>query len=149
MVATKRRNRHLMIIIPSAFVMILAFQNCAMDMAPTTPGAASLSCNPDTTTLAAFETVFNSTLNSTGTFASGTMKCAGCHGDASNPNGEGGYIIYQGNTATDPSLVERNFCASFDKGATLVNHPMSGSHAGGLYPQSDIQDLVTFVNTYF
>jgi hypothetical protein len=66
-----------------------------------------------------------------------------------NGNGEGGYIIYQGNTTSDPTLVKRNYCASFDKGQNLVDRPLDAGHGGGQYPQSDIQDLVTFVRTHF
>lgn len=149
MVATKRRNRHLMILLPLMAFMVVAYQNCAVDMAPTTPGAASLSCEPSATKLAEFETIFNNTLNPTGTFPSGQMRCAGCHGDATAPNGAGGYIIYQGMTASNPALVKRNYCASMDLGQTLADHPQSASHGGGAYPQSDIQDLVTFVRANF
>ncbi|MEK7357933.1 MAG: hypothetical protein AAB250_15895 [Bdellovibrionota bacterium] len=157
MVATKVNNRkrylHLAIILPASLVLMLAYQNCAVDMSANTPGAASLSCNPDTATLAEFETIFNNTLNSSsGTYASGKQKCAACHGDGGpgvNGNGEGGYIIYQGDTATDTTLVSRNFCASLDKGQTLVDRPMDAGHGGTQYPQSDIQDLVTFVRAHF
>jgi hypothetical protein len=45
--------------------------------------------------------------------------------------------------------VKRNFCAALDIGQTVVNHPLSPSHAGGQYPQSDIQDLVTFALSNF
>lgn len=151
-VAIKRRTRHLMVIIPSSLVMMLAYQNCAVDLSPNTPGASSLSCNPDTATLADFETVFNSTLNVTGNFGSGLQRCANCHGDGGpgvNGNGEGGYIIYQGDTTSDPSLLTRNYCASLDKGQTLVDRPMQLGHGGGQYSQTDIQDLVTFVRSHF
>ncbi len=135
--------------LPVFLFLVFGYQNCAVDMAATTPGAASVQCDPDATTLASFETIFNNTLNASGTFTSGTSKCSSCHGSTLNPNGEGGYVIFQGDTTTDTTLVKRNFCASFDVGQTLVDHPMSTSHAGGQYPQSDIQDLVTFARANF
>lgn len=148
-VATKRRNRHLLIMLPALAFMLLGYQNCAMDMAPSTPGAASVACLPTVQQLSDFETIFNNSLNPTGTFPSGNMRCAGCHGDAVSPNGEGGYVIYQGITSSNPALVSRNYCASLNIGQTLVDHPMSASHGGGAYPQSDFQDLVTFARANF
>jgi len=148
-VAIKRRTKHLLVILPLGAFMLIAYQNCAVDMAPTTPGAASVSCNPTAQQLADFEAIFNNDLNATGNFTSGAAKCASCHGTTLNPNGEGGYTIYQGDTTTDTTLVKKNFCIAEGFGATLVDHPMSGSHGGGMYPQSDISDLVTFVRANF
>ena len=129
--------------------MLLGYQNCTVDLASTTPGAASSSCNPDPTTLAEFQVVENTVLLPTGTISGGNNGCAYCHGTAASNSGKNVFLIQGTLGAQTTALSTKNFCAMDLKGATRLAHPQDASHSGGTYRQVDIPDYYTLINKYF
>lgn len=128
--------------------MILGYQNCAVDLSASTPGAASTSCNPDSTTLTEFQVVESTILQETGTI-SGTSKvgCASCHAASASNAGKAVYLILGTAGSNDTATSIKNFCTMDLKGATRMSHPQDSSHSGGQYSNSDIPAYYNFINT--
>lgn len=145
-----KHHRRPLFLLPVFGALVLSFQNCTVDMLQSTPGATSVSCVPDPAAVANFEDVLNDILMPTGVI-SGTTKvgCASCHGSLASDPANAVYMIFEGDTATNPELVQTNFCAAARLGDTLVTRPMNPGHGGGQYLETEIQSLVDFVNNNF
>lgn len=132
------------------FMLVISYQNCAVELSPNTPGAASLSCSPSPTALTEFQLVENTILQPTGPIGStGKESCGACHGESSVRFGRSVYLIY--GTAGSNNTVNsiKNYCSAQRKGAGRMLHCLEVSHSGGQYLQSEIPDFVTVVNKYF
>lgn len=141
-----RRNRRLLLILPMFLLMTFGYQNCAVDLSTSTPGAATSTCAPTTEQLTAFEPVLNNILQKTGLLgATQKVACGQCHNDNSGNPANAVFMVFQGNTTTDPSLVTRNFCTVERMGRVVINRPMQDNHTGGQYSEAEIQALYNFV----
>lgn len=162
MAATDKEKRHPFFRrrAPSALALIafailtLGYQNCAVDLASTTPGASVSACQPSAQALTDFEPVLNQILQAKGNI-SGTSKsaCGNCHGttgtDAFASVARGVFIIEDGDTTANPALVKTNLCTIEGRASMLENKVINGPHTGGTYTSSEVQILVDFLNTYY
>jgi hypothetical protein len=120
-------------------IIFLSFQNCAVDLNSSTPGAASVSCSPSAQTLQTFLPIMTGTLQNTGNV--GTKQgCANCH---ISGTGAGSFKILTGTTA---DVVLANFCSSQSRKARLGVHPTESSHQQ-VYSASDIANLINWIST--
>ncbi len=120
-------------------IILLSFQNCAVDLNSSTPGAASVSCAPSAQTLQTFLPIMTGTLQNTGNV--GTKQgCANCH---VNGTGAGSFKILTGTTS---DVVLANFCSAQSRKARLAVHPTESSHQQ-VYAASDIANLINWVST--
>jgi len=142
-----RRNHRLLLILPVFLLMMFGYQNCAVDLSSTTPGASTSTCAPTTEQLTAFEPVLNNILQKTGLLgATSKIACGQCHNDNSGNSANAVFMVFSGNTTTDPSLLTRNFCTIERVGPDVVTHPMQATgHGGGQYLEAEIQALYDFV----
>jgi hypothetical protein len=123
-----------------AFLIIfLGFQNCAVDLNSSTPGAAAISCSPSPQVLQTFLPIMTGTLQNTGLVGS-KQGCANCHVSGS---GAGSFKIL---TGTTPDIQLTNFCSSQSRKARLAVHPTESSHQQ-VYSASDIANLINWVST--
>lgn len=131
-------------------MMILGYQNCMVDVASTTPGAASTSCSPDAASLTEFQIVENTILLPTGSIA-GTMKdaCGSCHGTTASSSGKSVFLVLGTAGASNSVTSAKNFCTMELKGRARLAHPGDGSHSGGLYSTTDIPSYYSIINKYF
>jgi hypothetical protein len=131
-------------------LMVLSYQNCMVDIASTTPGAASTSCSPDAATLTEFQVVESTILQPTGLIA-GTAKdaCGSCHAPTAASSGKAVFLILGTAGVTDNATSVKNFCTMSLKGSSRLSHPEDGSHSGGLYLTTDIPTYYTLINKYF
>lgn len=150
MVATKlellkKRWKPFTTLAASFVVMVLSFQNCAVEMSPNTPGAASQSCAPSAAVLTEFEPVLNDILQKTGNLTSAPKQgCGNCHGITSGHPGSAVFTIFEGNTTTSPNLILSNYCQVQAAGVDKIMRVLGTSHSGGQYAESEIQSLVDF-----
>jgi hypothetical protein len=129
--------------------MVLGYQNCMMDMASTTPGAASISCSPSTTALTEFQVVESTILQPTGTISGGKMGCGSCHAPGATSSGKSVFTILGTAGANDTPTSIKNFCAMDLKGAARLSHSQDSGHSGGVYTSGDIPAYYTLISKYF
>ena len=145
-VAATRKWLRITVGLSSTAVLLLLFQNCAVDMSSNTPGAKaiSLSCSAsaqETTDFTAALTI----LQSTAKLASGQTACGSCHLSTSSNSGKNSFTVWSG---TNADAVSLNLCNVRTKGSIVGTRPQQASHGGGQYPASDITALTTYLNTY-
>lgn len=146
-----RRQRGVLAVAALWALLMVGFQNCAVDLSSTTPGASTLGslsdCTLSTGQSASFEEVLNSILQDSD-FIEGTSKrrCAYCHGDTKS--GAGNFIVYTGNTTSSPQLIKKNACYVIAQGRRVTTRPQQSTHGGSQYSAADIQKLVNWVNQY-
>ncbi len=130
--------------------MVFGYQNCMVDIASTTPGAASTSCSPGTSALTEFQIVENTILQPTGSI-SGTTKdaCGSCHGLNAVSSGKAVFLILGTAGANDTPTSIRNYCTMQLKGRARLSHPQDSSHSGGQYTTGDIPSYYTLINNHF
>lgn len=136
-------------------LMIAGYQNCSVDLANTTPGASvRSSCSPPQQALEDFEPVLNDLLQAQGAIgASASLKCGTCHTLTGTHDyaaiGRSVFLIQQGDTAANPEILKTNYCTVADRAEMLSNKLLNGPHTGGLYQASEVQILLTYLQTYF
>ena len=128
-----------------AAVMILGFQNCAVDLSASTPGAStSGACgSPPAASLPALQTVLSTAIQTT---------CSTCHG-VNNGSVKSGF--YVPDASADPASIDvqsftyTQLCARGGK-AVGLKIDGSNSHGGGTFSRTGtMQPLFTYLDTYF
>lgn len=146
MVATKIRAA---LVVAGLGVMIVSYQNCAVDVANTTPGASVVNCAPTAQDLTDIQPILQNFLMATGTLAgTSKMACGNCHLDNSGDSGSAVFTIFHG-SATDATIQTNNFCSLQRKATLLSNKILVGPHTGGQFLQSEVQALLDFVQTHY
>jgi hypothetical protein len=126
----------------SAGFMIFGFQNCAVDLTNTTPGAStSGACSPTANQLLTIDPAI--TVLKT--------NCAGCH--ASSNGGAGGFLVPE-STADQSQSSVKAFAFGFlcGAGGEAVGLKIDGSnaHGGGTFPRSGpASPLFDYLTTTF
>lgn len=144
-----RRQRGVLAVAALWALLMVGFQNCAVDLSSTTPGASTLGslsdCTLSTSQSDSFEIVMNSIFQGTGPTPVDTdRRCAKCHA-----SGVGGFTIYTGNTTTNPQLIKKNACNVIATGRKVATEPQQPiGHGGGQYSATEIQLLINWVNQY-
>ena len=121
------------------FSLLFSFQNCAVELASTTPGAMSVVCAPSAAMLTAFLPIMTGTLQATGKVGS-QQGCANCH--VTGP-GTGSFKILAG-TTNDVQVA--NFCSAQSRKTRLAIHPTENSHMQ-VYSAADISVLTNWVSS--
>lgn len=126
-----------------SLLLIVSFQNCAVEVSEDTPGAAG-ACEPTTADVNEFNTALTTILQNNTTLASGATACGTCH------------LTTSGNTAaarfgidpnTDAATQISNWCAASSVADKFTQGYLSGAHPGGTYSDSDIDALLTWANS--
>lgn len=128
--------------------MVLGYQNCMVELSPSTPGAASSSCSPDSTALSEFQIVESTMLLAAGPLTGGLDGCVSCHGANAASSGKAVYLIFGTVGSNDTATSIKNFCTMELKGKSKMVHPQE-AHSGGVYAPTDFPDYYTLVNKYF
>ena len=149
MAATKQRRRlqfHVWVpMVLLAGVMIVGFQNCAVDLLSSTPGASSLGACAAIPAQAAvdIQPVISNVLITT---------CATCHGVNNGSVKSGFYVSDPGAVVTSPAVQAFNYTQLCVRGGKKVGLKIDGStsHTGGVFDRSGpVAPLFTFLTTYF
>ena len=145
-VAATRKWLRISVGLSSMAVLIVSFQNCAVDMNSNTPGAkaVSLSCAAtaqETTDFASSLAI----LQSTAKLTSGMQGCGSCHLSTSSQGGKNSFMVWPGSTS---DVITLNLCNVRTKGSIVSTRPQQSNHGGGQYPASDIAAITTYLNTY-
>jgi hypothetical protein len=146
--ATKTKSQ--IVILSVAALLCLSYQNCAVDLSASTPGAASVSCVPPAQALLDFEAVESSILLPTGLIG-GTSKaaCGSCHGESAVSAGRSVYLVLGTAGVPNTNTSIKNYCAAQQKGAARLSHCGDASHSGGQYFHSDIPSFFNVISQYF
>ncbi|CAN5478065.1 hypothetical protein BH10BDE1_BH10BDE1_24220 [soil metagenome] len=128
-----------------ATVMIVGFQNCAVDLSASTPGASTLGAcgSPPPAALPALQNVLSTAIQT---------NCSTCHGVNSGSVKSGFYVP---DAAADPasadvqSFTYTQLCARGGK-AVGLKIDGSNSHGGGTFTRTGaMAPLFTYLDTYF
>lgn len=129
----------------SACVMILSFQNCAVDLSATTPGAStSGACaSPTAQALTDIQTVISGVIQT---------NCSSCHGRTTGTVGSSFAAPDASENAASPAVQSYTYMQLCLRGGKAVGLKIDGttSHGGGSFSRSGPQaPLFNYLNTYF
>jgi len=109
-------------------ILIVAFQNCAVDLSTSTPGAStSGGCTPTAEQLTASPAAINVL----------KTNCAGCH--ASSAGAAAGFIVPEASANENETATQTlafTFLCSFGAERVATKIDGTGAHQGGVFPRS-------------
>lgn len=129
----------------SATVMVLSFQNCAVDMLSSTPGASSLGAcaAAPAQALIDIQPVISNVIQ---------QNCSTCHGVNNGTVKSGFYVPDTTAVATDAAVGSFTYTQLCVRGGKTVGLKIDGSnsHGGGSFSRTgSAAPLFNFLTTYF
>ncbi|MCM2281401.1 MAG: hypothetical protein NDI61_06085 [Bdellovibrionaceae bacterium] len=124
--------------------LLVAFQNCAVEVSEETPGAAS-ACVPSADQLTEFNMALTSILQNSATLATGGKSaCGQCHLTTSGNSASTRFGIVPD---TDESGQTSNWCSASLRASRFLEGYLRDSHPGGTYSDSEVEALLTWAGT--
>lgn len=143
-VTNHKKAKAITALVSFGLVLIVAFQNCAVEISEETPGA-STACDPTTGQLLAFETALTTILQNNTTLATGgKTACGTCHLTNSGNSASARFGILP---ATDVASQSTNFCSAIAVSDDVLGGYLRTSHPGGSYNDDEVQALIDWART--